>query len=97
MVKQISVSSSVDNNGSTINVYKANKGEGLPKHNHNYSHITMCREGSCIVRREGEADVILTKQNRQINLVAHNWHEIEALEDGTVFVNMFFSQQQNNS
>ena len=90
MVDKIMPDRSLNHNGSTINVYKADKGQGLPQHNHDYSHITICREGSCIVRREGESDIVLTK-NKQVNLVAYNWHEIEALEDGTVFVNMFFN------
>lgn len=90
MVEAIHPSSSLNNNGSNINIYKANKGQGLPKHNHDYSHITICRAGSCIIRREADTDIILTKDSKQVNLVAYNWHEIEALEDGTVFVNMFF-------
>jgi quercetin dioxygenase-like cupin family protein len=67
--------------GASLNVYHANKGEGLPKHEHVYSHLTMCMAGSIIVR--------MTKDTQPVNLVANEWHEIEALEDGTVFVNVF--------
>ena len=74
--------------GATVNVYHANKGEGLPKHIHDYSHLTMCHSGSCIVRKEGK-EMIFDKNTQPINLVANEWHEIEALEDGTVFVNVF--------
>ena len=31
----------------------------------------------------------MTKDTQPVNLVANEWHEIEALEDGTVFVNVF--------
>ena len=31
----------------------------------------------------------MTKDTKPVNLVAREWHEIEALEDNTVFVNVF--------
>ena len=71
-----------------INVYHANKGEGLPSHEHNYSHATMCNSGICIVRLEGRS-YIIDKNSQPLNLPANEWHEIEALEDNTVFVNIF--------
>ena len=79
---------SVVQDGTTLNVYHANKGEGLPRHQHLYSHLTMCFAGSCAVRKEGK-EVIVTKDTQPINLVGSEWHEIEALEDGTVFMNAF--------
>jgi quercetin dioxygenase-like cupin family protein len=74
--------------GAEISVYHANKGEGLMRHEHFYSHATMCNSGSCIVRLEGK-QLILTKDTQPVNLPAHRWHEIEALENETVFVNIF--------
>jgi quercetin dioxygenase-like cupin family protein len=74
--------------GATLNVYHANKGEGLPKHEHTFSHLTMCHAGSCIVRKESR-ELVMDKTTQPVNLVANEWHEIEALEDGTVFVNVF--------
>lgn len=74
--------------GATLNVYHANKGQGLPRHEHAYSHLTMCHAGSCIVRKEGR-ELVMTKATQPVNLTANEWHEIEALEDGTVFVNVF--------
>lgn len=79
---------SVKQNATRMNIYHANKGEGLPRHEHAYSHLTMCFAGSCAVRKEGK-EVIVTKDTQPINLVGSEWHEIEALEDGTVFVNVF--------
>ena len=78
----------VTQDGTTLNVYHANKGEGLPKHSHAYSHLTMCHAGSVKVSNERRS-LVLTKDTQPVNLVADEWHEIEALEDGTVFVNVF--------
>ena len=79
---------SVVQDGTTLNVYHANKGEGLPRHEHGFSHLTMCHAGSLSVRKEGR-ELLMTKDTQPVNLGADGWHEIEALEDGTVFVNVF--------
>jgi len=77
--------------GAQINVYHANKGEGLPRHEHTYAHATYCSSGSCAVRKEGK-ELIVDKTTQPINLVANEWHEIEALEDNTVFCNVFSAE-----
>lgn len=74
--------------GARINVYHANKNEGLPKHSHPYSHATFCNAGSCLVKKQ-DKELVINKNTQPINLVANEWHEIEALEDNTVFVNVF--------
>jgi quercetin dioxygenase-like cupin family protein len=74
--------------GAQLNVYHANIGEGLPKHIHTFSHATMCNAGSCLINLEGRSHII-NKNSTPLNLPAGEWHEIEALEDGTVFVNVF--------
>jgi hypothetical protein len=74
--------------GSIVRVYHANKGEGIPTHAHAYSHATICMAGSCKLTQEGKS-VVVTKESTPVNLLAGKWHEIEALEDGTVFVNIF--------
>ena len=79
---------SVLQDGTRINVYHVNKGEGLPKHDHTFSHLTMCHAGSIAVRKE-KGEWVRTKDSQPVNLVANEWHEIEALEDGTIFVNVF--------
>ena len=78
----------VTQDGATMNVYHADKGEGLPKHSHVFSHLTMCHAGSIKVSNERRS-LVMTKETQPVNLVADEWHEIEALEDGTIFVNMF--------
>jgi quercetin dioxygenase-like cupin family protein len=77
---------SFDYDAGAIGVWHVNKGEGLPKHTHLFAHATVCCAGSCIVRKEGR-EVIITPTSQPISLVANEWHEIEALEDGTVFFN----------
>jgi quercetin dioxygenase-like cupin family protein len=74
--------------GATVRVYHADKGEGIPRHEHSYSHVTFCSAGSCAVRKEGK-QVVMDKNTQPINLIGAEWHEIEALEDGTVFINVF--------
>lgn len=76
----------------SIHTYQANKGEGLPWHNHDKSHVTLCSKGSCVVRTEGKEDIVLspTSMPKQVTHAAYLKHEIEALEDGTEIVNMFF-------
>jgi hypothetical protein len=77
-----------DYSGTTCHVYFANKGEGLPKHEHVFNHLTMCSSGSCVLRK-AHREIVIDKHTQPIDLVANEWHEIEALEDNTVFVNMF--------
>lgn len=88
MTLSIGIKFSVVQDGTTLNVYHANKGEGLPRHTHAYSHLTMCHAGSCLVTKENKS-LTMTKDTQPINLTGSEWHEIEALEDGTVFVNVF--------
>jgi quercetin dioxygenase-like cupin family protein len=77
--------------GASFNVYHANKGEGLPRHEHTFKHATVCNAGSCVIRKEGREKVI-DKHTQPIDLAANEWHEIEALEDNTVFVNIFVNE-----
>lgn len=74
--------------GVIVNIYHANKGEELPAHIHPYSHATFCSSGSCVVRKDNK-EFIFDKNTQPINLVAAEWHEIEALDDNTVFINVF--------
>ena len=88
MIQQISPKHTFTYDGATLNVYHANKGQGLPKHEHLYSHATICHSGCCVVRVEGKK-LVMTKNTQPVNLLGGKWHEIEALEDETVFVNVF--------
>ena len=88
MVQVIAPTHQVTYDGANLNIYHANKGEGLARHEHAYAHLTVCHSGSCIIRKEN-IEKIIDKHTQPINLKAAEWHEIEALEDGTVFVNVF--------
>lgn len=79
--------------GAVINIYHANKGEGLPRHEHTYTHATFCTAGSCVIRKENK-EIVFDKYTQPANLKAGEWHEIEALEDGTVFINVFAEGKQ---
>ena len=88
MIQPAPIKHSVTYDGAVLNVFHANKGQGLPRHEHAYSHLTMCHAGSCAVRKLGK-ELIMTKDTQPVNLLADGWHEIEALVDGTIFVNVF--------
>jgi quercetin dioxygenase-like cupin family protein len=88
MITQANLKHSFTYNGAQLNVYHANTGQGLLKHSHPWSHATVCHNGSCLVSLEGRSYTI-DKNSQPLNLPANEWHEIEALEDETVFVNVF--------
>jgi quercetin dioxygenase-like cupin family protein len=93
MTKMISTAHILTYDGATLAIFHANVGEGLPQHEHIYAHATCCHAGSIIVRKEGR-NLTMTKDTQPVNLTAGEWHEIEALEDGTVFVNVFAEGKQ---
>ena len=73
--------------GIKFSEFFANKGEGLPKHDHTYSHATICIFGSCAIRKEN-LEFVLTPKKDAVVLIENEWHEIEALENNTVFINL---------
>lgn len=74
--------------GLTVREYRPNAGEGLPRHTHDYAHLTLCVSGKCVVRKENK-EFYLTPTDQPVELRGIEWHEIEAVEDGTVFCNIF--------
>lgn len=74
--------------GAQVHVFHVDTGEGLLKHEHNFAHATVCHAGSVVIRKEG-VEFVMTKETQPVSLRANEWHEIEALEDNTVFVNIF--------
>jgi hypothetical protein len=76
-----------------FSVYHANVGEGLPRHEHTFAHLTMCVAGQAAIRKENlykEMD----KNTTPVILKEKEWHEVEALVDGTVFINVFPAGEQ---
>lgn len=88
MTLPISPAHVVTYDGAVLKVFHANKGQGLLSHKHDHAHLTMCHSGSCLVT-QGEKSFTMTKDTPPVDLPANEPHKIEALEDGTVFVNMF--------
>ena len=67
-------------------IYTANTGEGLLRHEHPFSHTTVCIQGKTIVRKEGKK-LEMTPEDAPLLLAANEWHEIEAIEPNTIFMN----------
>lgn len=88
MITNIGIKHEMTYGGAVVRVYHANKGEGLSMHSHPYSHATICMAGSCKLTQD-EKSIVTTKDSTPVNLLAGHFHEIEALEDGTVFINVF--------
>ena len=74
--------------GVRMTVYHVNRFEGISRHEHIYQHLTYCAFGSIVLRKEGK-ELILTKDSMPVIAPKNEMHEIEALEDNTVFVNVF--------
>lgn len=70
-------------------IFHADKGQGLPMHGHDFHHGFVCNSGSCLVTLEDGRSKIMNKYSQPINLLKDQKHEIEALENNTVFVNIF--------
>jgi quercetin dioxygenase-like cupin family protein len=75
--------------GSTHTIYHANKGEGLPDHNHPFPHSFCCIQGACIVTVEGKEGKRITPADDVGLLPAVLLHSIIADEDNTIFFNTF--------
>lgn len=87
-IQAVKPATQINFDGVSILTFAANKGFGLPRHEHIYAHLTYCHCGSVIVRKEGK-EIVVTPRMPPLYLVANEWHEIEALEDSTVFQNIF--------
>lgn len=76
--------------GSTINTFHIDKcGDGHPKHQHTWDHVTLVHAGKLRVRTQNNGEFDMTKNTQPILFPANQWHELEAMEDGTVFTNVF--------
>lgn len=88
MIKEVPSKDVYELKDEIIQVYHFNKGEGLPRHEHEESHQTFIKQGSAILRTEGREDIV-TKDNKIVYLKPYAWHEYEALEDNTILLNIF--------
>ena len=86
---------SFDVNDTTINVFHVDKaGDGHPKHIHDYNHVTIVHAGKLLARTEKNGEFEITKETGPLLFPGNEWHELEALEDNTVFSNVFGIQQE---
>jgi quercetin dioxygenase-like cupin family protein len=67
-------------------IYMADTGQGLLRHEHTFAHTTVCIQGKMVVRKE-DKEIELTPLDSPLLLTAHEWHEVEALEPNTIFMN----------
>jgi quercetin dioxygenase-like cupin family protein len=81
--------------GVRVNIFHANNTQGLPSHSHEYSHATVCYNGKLKVTKEN-FELIMDKDTQPIVLKGGEWHELEAIEDGTVFSNIFANEFMQN-
>jgi hypothetical protein len=81
----------VEHNETGVSIYHADKGEGIPRHEHEHPHLIACLNGSCVIRKEN-IEKIIDNESKPIKLVELEWHEIEALENGTVFISIYATE-----
>jgi quercetin dioxygenase-like cupin family protein len=76
--------------GVTATVYVMNKGEKIPRHQHSFAHTTAVAAGKSEVEIYDSLSTRFTMEtgDNPWELPANIDHEIRALEDGTVVVNM---------
>lgn len=72
---------------SVATIYQYDKGDVLSWHKHDVSHSHGVFAGRTLVEIEGEANKELAS-SENINLPANIPHQITALEDDTIFVNI---------
>jgi quercetin dioxygenase-like cupin family protein len=68
--------------------YVCARGEGLPRHQHDVDHLTIVAAGRIVARADARV-VERGPTDPPILFRAGRAHEVEALEDGTVFINVF--------
>ncbi|SRR5229473_933087 len=77
--------------GVTATVYVMNAGEKIPRHQHTFAHTTSVAAGETMITvwDDGPRNIKQMKVgDREFELLALVDHEISALVDGTVVVNM---------
>jgi hypothetical protein len=67
-------------------VYSGQVDQGLPKHQHTFSHLVACLQGTVQVHKEN-ASKFVTVSDAPLLLTANEWHEIVICEPNTVFIN----------
>jgi len=74
--------------GKTFVRYVFDKGEGLPMHSHSEDHLTIVASGK-IEAKSLSISIHSTPQSSPILFRANREHEIVAMEENTVVINVF--------
>jgi quercetin dioxygenase-like cupin family protein len=74
--------------GQTYVRYVFSRGEGLPKHQHDVDHLTIVAAGKIKASTDAR-QIERGPTDSPILFRANRAHEIEALEDDTVILNVF--------
>jgi quercetin dioxygenase-like cupin family protein len=72
----------------TTSIFHVDAGAGHATHSHPFDHAVFVSRGSLRIKKEGY-DKVHTPDDEPVNLRAKEPHSLEAMEDGTIFVNMF--------
>ena len=74
----------------SIHVFHIDKiGQGHPKHIHTYNHVTIVHNGKLKVTTQKNGSFEMTKETNPLIFPANEWHELEAIENNTIFCNIF--------
>ena len=77
--------------GMRIDRYTFARGEGLPRHQHDEDHLTIVATGRIVARTDARS-LEVGPTDKPILFRAGRAHEINALEDGTIVLNIFAGQ-----
>jgi len=67
------------------NVYSGQVDEGLPRHDHTFSHLVACLRGKIQVLKENK-EKTLTVSDAPLLLAANEWHAVVVCEPDTLFI-----------
>lgn len=74
--------------GMRIDRYTFARGEGLPRHQHDEDHLTIVATGRIVAHTDSRS-LEAGPTDKPILFRSGRAHEIKALEDGTVVLNIF--------
>jgi len=75
-------------NGVLVQSFYVNNGEGVNNHEHDYSHVTLCHSGKIRITNS-YVQVDMDSNTPAILIKGDEWHQIEALENNTIFISVF--------
>lgn len=77
-----------------VTVYHLNKGEKVARHVHSFEHTTAVSAGRSKVTVDGDAPFEMVSGDADYSLPAKRYHEVEAVEDGTIVVHVSATNNQ---